>query len=139
MTKELTIFGPPGTGKTRKLIEKGAKLIGLGARDTLRLEAGLNLSGTDMNTTNNPYESNLGWTVDVQDPDRNFVGKEALYTLKKNNSLKLVGCISMLLFLFNRLNILILLSLVIPSLSFGPTKIIVLSAPVFADNHLAML
>ena len=63
------------------------------ARDTLRLEAGLNLSGTDMNTTNNPYESNLGWTVDVQDPDRNFVGKEASVYTEKNNSLKLVGCI----------------------------------------------
>ncbi len=76
-----------------QLISAGISPIGLAARDTLRLEAGLNLSGTDMNRTNNPYESNLGWTVDVQDPDRNFVGKEALYTLKKNNSLKLVGCI----------------------------------------------
>ena len=64
-----------------QLISAGISPIGLAARDTLRLEAGLNLSGTDMNTTNNPYESNLGWTVDVQDPDRNFVGKEALYTL----------------------------------------------------------
>ena len=60
-----------------QLISAGISPIGLAARDTLRLEAGLNLSGTDMNTTNNPYESNLGWTVDVQDPDRNFVGKEA--------------------------------------------------------------
>jgi aminomethyltransferase len=60
-----------------QLINAGASPIGLGARDTLRLEAGLNLYGTDMNIDNHPYESNLSWTIDLSDPERNFIGKSA--------------------------------------------------------------
>ena len=54
------------------LLEAGASPIGLGARDTLRLEAGLNLYGTDMDKKNNPYESNLAWTIDLNDEDRDL-------------------------------------------------------------------
>lgn len=51
---------------------------GLGARDTLRLEAGLNLYGFDMDESVTPLESNLAWTV-VMDPEsRRFIGREAL-------------------------------------------------------------
>ena len=56
----------------KKLIEAEASPIGLGARDTLRLEAGLNLYGTDMDTSNHPFESNLAWTIDLSDNERNF-------------------------------------------------------------------
>jgi len=51
---------------------------GLGARDTLRLEAGLNLYGSDMNETVTPFESHLGWTVSLQPQERSFIGREAL-------------------------------------------------------------
>lgn len=51
---------------------------GLGARDTLRLEAGLNLYGADMNEEVTPLESNLAWTVMMEPKDRQFIGREAL-------------------------------------------------------------
>ena len=51
--------------------------MGLAARDTLRLEAGLNLYGNDMDETITPYEANLSWTVDLKDAKRDFIGKEA--------------------------------------------------------------
>lgn len=55
----------------------GVKPCGLGARDTLRLEAGMNLYGQDMDEAVNPLESGLAWTVDMKSP-RDFVGKAAL-------------------------------------------------------------
>lgn len=55
----------------------GVAPAGLGARDTLRLEAGLNLYGLDMDATVTPLESGLAWTVDFG-PDRDFVGRDAL-------------------------------------------------------------
>jgi aminomethyltransferase len=60
------------------LATAGVKPAGLGARDTLRLEAGMNLYGHDMDETIHPYECGLAWTVDLNDPDRNFFGKEKL-------------------------------------------------------------
>lgn len=66
----------------QNLLEVGVKPCGLGARDTLRLEAGLNLYGTDMDETTNPYESNLAWTVDLKDEARDFIGKQALLKAK---------------------------------------------------------
>ena len=65
--------------------------IGLGARDTLRIEAGLNLNGTDMSTKNNPFESNLGWVVDLSDIERDFIAKQNLTEIKESNKHKLVG------------------------------------------------
>ncbi|MDR2710680.1 MAG: glycine cleavage system aminomethyltransferase GcvT [Burkholderiales bacterium] len=56
----------------------GVRPCGLGARDTLRLEAGMNLYGQDMDETVSPLESGLAWTVDFKDASRNFVGKAAL-------------------------------------------------------------
>ena len=47
----------------KKLIDQGAKPIGLGARDTLRLEAGLCLYGHDINESTSPIEANLKWTI----------------------------------------------------------------------------
>jgi aminomethyltransferase len=59
------------------LAAAGVLPCGLGARDTLRLEAGMNLYGQDMTEADNPLESGLAWTVDLTSP-RDFVGKTAL-------------------------------------------------------------
>jgi aminomethyltransferase len=59
------------------LVAAGVRPCGLGARDTLRLEAGMNLYGQDMDETVSPLESGLAWTVDLASP-RDFVGKAAL-------------------------------------------------------------
>jgi aminomethyltransferase len=55
----------------------GVAPIGLGARDTLRLEAGMNLYGQDMDESTSPLESGLGWTVDLKS-ERDFIGKRVL-------------------------------------------------------------
>lgn len=61
----------------KKLLDAGVKPCGLGARDTLRLEAGMSLYGTDMDETTSPLISGLGWTLAISD-DRDFIGKQAL-------------------------------------------------------------
>lgn len=70
----------------QRLLEKGADLgarpVGLGARDTLRLEAGLRLYGTDMDDTTTPYEAGLGWTVAIHKPS--FLGQHVLVQQKAN-------------------------------------------------------
>jgi aminomethyltransferase len=60
-----------------RLREAGVVPAGLGARDTLRLEAGMNLYGQDMDETASPWEANLGWTVSL-DEGRDFIGRAAL-------------------------------------------------------------
>ena len=60
-----------------RLEAAGVRPCGLGARDTLRLEAGMNLYGQDMDESVSPLESGLAWTVDLKSP-RDFVGKAAL-------------------------------------------------------------
>ncbi|MFN3785663.1 MAG: glycine cleavage system aminomethyltransferase GcvT, partial [Thiothrix sp.] len=64
------------------LLAAGIKPIGLGARDTLRLEAGMNLYGTDMDETTSPLVSGLGWTIAWQPQDRDFIGRKALEAQK---------------------------------------------------------
>jgi len=59
------------------LARAGVRPCGLAARDTLRLEAGMNLYGQDMDESVTPLESGLAWTVDMKSP-RDFVGKQAL-------------------------------------------------------------
>ncbi|MFA6014265.1 MAG: glycine cleavage system aminomethyltransferase GcvT [Gallionellaceae bacterium] len=68
----------------------GVKPIGLGARDTLRLEAGMNLYGHDMNTEISPLEAGMAWTVDLKS-ERDFIGKAAL--LANPPTRKLVGLV----------------------------------------------
>jgi aminomethyltransferase len=60
------------------LLAAGVKPCGLGARDTLRLEAGMALYGQDMDETTTPFEAGLGWTVAMEPADRDFVGRAAL-------------------------------------------------------------
>jgi len=62
----------------QQLASRGVRPCGLGARDTLRLEAGMNLYGQDMDESVSPLESGLAWTVDCKDTSRDFVGKAAL-------------------------------------------------------------
>jgi aminomethyltransferase len=68
----------------------GVAPAGLGARDTLRLEAGMNLYGQDMDETTSPMESGLAWTVDMKS-DRDFIGKQAL--LEKPATQQLQGIV----------------------------------------------
>jgi aminomethyltransferase len=72
------------------LLVAGVKSVGLGARDTLRLEAGMNLYGQDMDESVTPIESGLQWTVDLGD-SRDFVGREAISVLQPTR--KLVGLV----------------------------------------------
>ena len=65
------------------LMQAGVQPCGLGARDTLRLEAAYNLYGTDMDENTMPWEARLAWTIDMKDADRSFVGKSALLAAKK--------------------------------------------------------
>jgi aminomethyltransferase len=65
------------------LVAAGVKPAGLGARDTLRLEAGMNLYGQDMDETVNPLDAGLAWTVDLV-AERDFVGKAALKAMGQN-------------------------------------------------------
>lgn len=60
------------------LVEAGVHPCGLGARDTLRLEAGMNLYGTDMDEQHSPLDSGLAWTVAFEPTDRDFIGRAAL-------------------------------------------------------------
>lgn len=62
----------------RQLLNAGVAPAGLGARDTLRLEAGMNLYGNDMDESTTPLEVNLGWTVAWEPEERHFIGREAL-------------------------------------------------------------
>ena len=73
------------------LVAAGARPCGLGARDTLRLEAGMNLYGNDMDDTTTPLESGLAWTVSMDSP-REFIGKAALVAQRQAGvPRKLVG------------------------------------------------
>ena len=70
----------------------GVQPCGLGARDTLRMEAGMNLYGNDMDDHTSPLQAGMGWTVDLKDEARDFVGKAALVALKeKGVDVKQVG------------------------------------------------
>ncbi len=74
----------------KMLLEAGVKPCGLGARDTLRLEAGMSLYGSEMNETVSPLEAALAWTVDLSDENRAFVGREALENLKAQGTEKTI-------------------------------------------------
>jgi aminomethyltransferase len=74
---ETMLPAPLAPGVWRALAAAGVKPCGLGARDTLRLEAGLNLYGQDMDETTTPFESGLAWTVALK-AGRDFVGRAAL-------------------------------------------------------------
>jgi len=75
---ELTLPVSTAASTWAALTAAGVKPCGLGARDTLRLEAGMALYGNDMDETVSPLDAGLAWTVDFKDENRDFVGKAAL-------------------------------------------------------------
>ena len=77
----------------QKLLAAGVKPAGLGARDTLRLEAGMNLYGQEMDEGVSPLAANMGWTVAWLPEDRNFIGREALESQREKGTEQLVGLI----------------------------------------------
>ena len=79
---EIMLPDAEATRLWRALNGKGVKSAGLGARDTLRLEAAMNLYGNDMDESQNPLESGLAWTVSFENPARDFLGRKALESLK---------------------------------------------------------
>ncbi len=91
---ELIMPSHAAGGLWQALLRQGVAPTGLGARDTLRLEAGMNLYGSDMDEHTTPLESNLGWTVAWQPAERRFMGREALETQKANGvTRKLAGLV----------------------------------------------
>lgn len=77
----------------QKLLDAGVKPAGLGARDTLRLEAGMNLYGQDMDETVSPLAANMGWTISWEPAERNFIGRAALEKQRAEGTFKLVGLV----------------------------------------------
>lgn len=75
------------------LLAAGVKPAGLGARDTLRLEAGMNLYGQDMDETVSPLAANMGWTIAWEPQDRDFIGRSALEAQKAAGTMQLVGLV----------------------------------------------
>jgi aminomethyltransferase len=89
---EIMLPSEKASGFWHSLHAAGVAPAGLGARDTLRLEAGMNLYGQDMDESTSPLESGLGWTVDLKS-DRDFIGRQAL--LDNAVSQQLMGLILM--------------------------------------------
>jgi aminomethyltransferase len=81
------IVMPAGDAETmwQDLLDAGVVPCGLGARDTLRLEAGLNLYGTDMDENTSPLTSGLGWTIAWEPGDRDFIGRDAVSDVRDDN------------------------------------------------------
>jgi aminomethyltransferase len=75
-----------------RLLAAGVVPCGLGARDTLRLEAAMNLYGTDMDETVSPLEAGLNWTIAWEPADRDFIGRAALQESRNDpNNQRFVG------------------------------------------------
>ncbi|MEO5363598.1 MAG: glycine cleavage system aminomethyltransferase GcvT [Magnetococcus sp. DMHC-8] len=75
---ELIVPDENGVTVWDSLLRSGVAPIGLGARDTLRLEAGMHLYGHDMDGRTSPLECGLGWTIAWEPLDRDFIGRDAL-------------------------------------------------------------
>jgi aminomethyltransferase len=70
----------------QRLNGAGVRSCGLGARDTLRLEAGMNLYGNDMDEHTDPLESGLAWSVAFAPTQREFIGRAALQAIRARGS-----------------------------------------------------
>ena len=89
---EIILPGSAAAELWSKLVGAGVRPCGLGARDTLRLEAGMNLYGQDMDESTSPLESALGWTIAWEPAEREFIGRAALEAERAAGSTrKLVG------------------------------------------------
>jgi aminomethyltransferase len=84
---ELMLPGEAAPGFWQTLLAVGVRPCGLGARDTLRLEAGMNLYGTDMDETVSPLECGLAWTLAWEPVERAFIGRAALEAQREQGDL----------------------------------------------------
>jgi aminomethyltransferase len=73
------------------LLAAGVLPAGLGARDTLRMEAGMSLYGNDLDEHHHPLESGLAWTVALDPVNRDFVGRDAVEAARLTGGAQLVG------------------------------------------------
>ena len=67
-----------------RFVAAGIRPCGLGARDTLRLEAGMNLYGSDMDESISPLEAGMGWTIAWEPEGRDFIGRGPLTEMRAN-------------------------------------------------------
>jgi aminomethyltransferase len=79
---EVLVAGADAPAFWRALIAAGVRPCGLGARDTLRLEAGMALYGQDMDEDTTALEAGLGWTVAWRPADRDFIGRAPLEAMR---------------------------------------------------------
>jgi aminomethyltransferase len=92
---ELVVEARAGPDLWRALLDASVVPVGLGGRDTLRLEAALLLYGNDMDEGTNPWECGLGWTVTLDD-EAGFIGKHALVGLKERGLTRELVCLKAL-------------------------------------------
>ena len=90
---EVILPNAEASGLWQSLIDNGLQPCGLGARDTLRLEAGLCLYGNDLDEQHTPLESGLLWTVSLHDPKRGFIGRRALENQMQSSHEHLIGLV----------------------------------------------
>ena len=83
---EILLPAADATAVWDRLLAAGVAPCGLGARDTLRLEAAMNLYGSDMDETISPLEAGLGWTVAWEPAERDFIGRGPLEQLRADAS-----------------------------------------------------
>ncbi len=87
---EISILNNFADKLTRELIDKGSKLVGLGARDTLRLEAGLCLYGHDLDKDKTPVEANLKWAISKERISKgDFIGSDIIIKQLNNGVTKI--------------------------------------------------
>ena len=89
---ELVIDAAAGPELWRALLDAGVTPCGLGARDTLRLEAALLLYGNDMDEETNPFEVGLDWVVTLDD-GADFIGRDALARAKDSRTSRALVCL----------------------------------------------
>src|SRR5690606_2035723 len=91
---EILLPGDQATNLWQTLADAGVAACGLGGRDTLRLEAGMNLYGHEMDEDTSPLEANMAWTIAWEPTSRDFIGRAALEAQRQSPAHhKLVGLV----------------------------------------------
>ncbi len=83
---EITVANEGAAALWQRCLAAGIRPAGLGARDTLRLEAGMNLYGADMDDTVSPLEAGLGWTIAWEPDERQFIGRAPLTAVREDQN-----------------------------------------------------
>ncbi|KZX01469.1 glycine cleavage system protein T [Pseudoalteromonas luteoviolacea] len=91
---EIVVHNDDAEALWQQLLDAGVRPAGLGARDTLRLEAGMNLYGSDMDETVSPLAANMAWTIAWEPEERDFIGRKVVEQQRAEKSTdKLVGLV----------------------------------------------